>query len=102
MVSPRKRILQASTTVRPSAGGTPPVNGKLKTKVKIPLAFKDFKFYLDIRGKAKASLIEDLKNLGGVSKPAFLFIISVDQVKFIEWGSLYSIYSMQVIMGKWG
>jgi len=65
MVSPRKRILQASTTVRPPAGGTPPVNGKLKTKVKIPLAFKDFKFYLDIRGKAKASLIEDLKNLGG-------------------------------------
>jgi len=65
MVSPRKRILQASTTVRPSAGATPPVNGKLKTKVKIPLAFKDFKFYLDIRGKAKASLIEDLKNLGG-------------------------------------
>jgi len=65
MVSPRKRILQASTTTRPAVAGTTPISGKVKSRVKIPLAFKEYKFYLDIRGKAKASLIEDLKNLGG-------------------------------------
>ena len=71
MVSPRKRILQASTSTRPTtATGTPTTttaNGRAKTRSKIPLAFEKYKFYLDIRGKAKASLIEDLKNLGGVS-----------------------------------
>jgi len=74
MVSPRKRILQASTTTRPvTATGTlstPPTtttatNSRVKTRSKIPLAFEKYKFYLDIRGKAKASLVEDLKNLGG-------------------------------------
>jgi len=61
MVSPRKRILQASTT----ASTAPATQGRVKTRTKVPLAFEKYKFYLDIKGKAKASLIEDLKNLGG-------------------------------------
>jgi len=68
MVSPRKRILQATTSTRPSTGtGTPTAtHGRVKTRSRIPpLVFEKYKFYLDIRGKAKSSLIEDLKNLGG-------------------------------------
>ena len=81
MVSPRKRILQASTSTRPTtATGTPTTttaaNSRAKTRSKIPLAFEKYKFYLDIRGKAKASLIEDLKNLGGVSLIVDLIMLS--------------------------
>ena len=65
--SPRKRILQASASTRHTTGSGPTHN-KEKARVKTPLAFESYKFFLDIRGKAKASLIEDLQNLGGVSR----------------------------------
>jgi hypothetical protein len=70
MVSPRKRILQASTSVRsPVAifGGhnQPNLQGS-HSKVKVPLAFKEYKFFLDLKeGKSRSALVEDIKSLGG-------------------------------------
>ena len=60
MVSPRKRILQSNIETRSQT----PLQ-KVQSK-SVPRAFKSYRFYLDVK-KLPQSLIQDIKNLGGVS-----------------------------------
>ena len=62
MVSPRKRILQTNIETRSQT----PASVK-SSRTRVPQVFKPYRFYLDIKGKSPASLIEDIRGLGGVS-----------------------------------
>jgi len=55
VVSPRKRILQTNIETR---SNTPLEKGKSRG---LPQPFRNYKFYLDIRGKTPPSLLSEIK-----------------------------------------
>jgi len=64
--SPRKRILQASTNARTPLFGTGVHQSQANIKTKVPQAFKEYKFFLDLReGRSRTTLAEEIKLLGG-------------------------------------